>query len=156
VSLRLTMLAILLVACTGEAPRAWIDRALTVNQTVDQDLARGDLAAARRALVGLVEGDVPRGVAADDRRIVLQDAYARLAAVELAADRPADGLAWTDRGLALGDAGDVFAASLYLTRGRACERLGRDPAAVEAYARALAIDERLLDQALGDQPKETP
>lgn len=140
----------------GEAG-PWLARALAAHQRADAQLDRGRLDAARQSLQAMVEQPPPAGLAAADARVVRQDAFYRLAQIELLADRPRAALDWCRQGLALGDAGDLFAANLHLDRGRALERLGRDRDAAAAYHRALLINEKLLAAALGDrapQPKD--
>jgi tetratricopeptide (TPR) repeat protein len=141
-------------SCSHRAqPSPWLSEALASHRKADAELDRGDLDAARQSLVGLVDRASSGGLSPVDERVIRQDALFRLAELELAGGSPDAALIWGERGLALGDGGDLITANLYLSSGRALERLGRDPEAAASYQRALAINERLLDSAL-DGPAE--
>lgn len=138
----------------GANPSPFVGRVLATHQEADALLARGDLDAARANLVALVSAEPPAGMAPADVRVIRQDALYRLVEVELSADRAPSAMAFADQGLALGGGDDLFVANLYVGRGQALERLGRDAEAAQAYHRALAINERLLDEALGGEGGE--
>jgi hypothetical protein len=91
---------------------------------------------------------VPEGVGSDHARVVQQDLWYRLATIDLAT-APAQALLDSDRGLALGRGLDLFSSNLLTARGRALSALGRDTEAASSYHEALAVDERLLQAALG-------
>lgn len=148
-------LALGLSACSyGASPSPFLSRALSAHQQADAQLQRGDLDAARQNLVALVTAEAPAGIAPADVRVVRQDAYYRLVELELSAGRAAAAVAFAEQGLALGGDDDLFVANLHLGRGRALERQGRDADAAVAYHRALTINERLLDEALGSGEAE--
>ncbi len=150
------VLAALDAGCSRRAePSPWLGQALASHRQADDHLRRGDLDGARASLVELVESDAHGGLAASDARAVLQDALFRLSEVEMADGRPGAALAWIERGLGLGDEGDLFAANLYVNQGRALQRLGRDAEAARAYHRALVINDGLLAAALGEQAGKT-
>jgi len=148
-ALSLLLLAGLLSGC-GDASARWIDEARRAHAEADARLRESDPGAAERALRRAVTQPVPPDVATADRRAVLQDAYARLARLELVAGKPDQALRDADAGLELGEEADVFAAALRTVRGRACEALGRDSEAARDYEKAQSIAGRLLEQALGD------
>jgi len=135
---------------SGGAPEAarWIAGAAAAHEHADQALARGDREAARADLSSLVASPAPDAVAPSDRRLVLQDALARLAHLELLAGRAEQAQALAERGLALGRERDLFAANLLTARGQAREALGQDRAAADDYHEALLIDEALLRETL--------
>jgi hypothetical protein len=137
----------------GDDP--WVAEAARRHTLADQLLEAGNRRTARDALAGIVEGPAPTGLAVADRRAVLQDTYFRLAQLALD-DRDARGaLTQAERGLALGDADDLFVANLLVVRGAAREALGAGPAAAEDYHRALVINDKLLTETLrapGDKP----
>jgi tetratricopeptide (TPR) repeat protein len=132
--------------CDGAASR-WIDQARAANAQAD---AAGEEGAATRALEDLVSRPPPAGVAAQDARAVLQDAWGRLASLALRAGRPEIALRRADAGLLLGEGRDVFTSSLRILRGRALEALGREAEAAGDYQEAQAILAGLLDEAMGD------
>jgi tetratricopeptide (TPR) repeat protein len=131
-----------------DAAGTWIRRAREANARADAALARGDAGSARLELEALLEGPAPASVKAGDRVAVLQDAYYRLAQLELAASAPDRALKWAEQGLALGRGEDLFAANLLVASGRAREALRDDARAVEDYREALRINELLLVRAL--------
>jgi hypothetical protein len=138
-----------LAAC-GSAPARWIEDARAANLEADALTAAGDPVGAARVLEHLVSRPPPKGVAVADARAVLQDAFARRAALDLRAGAPHAALEHADAGLRLGDGGDVFAAALHAVRGRALEALARDAEAVRGYESAQRILEALLNEAIGD------
>ncbi len=127
----LLLLLLGLAGCDGAAAR-FIDTAHDAHAQVDALVRGGDPGGAARLLEDLVARPVPSGISSQDRRVVLQDAYAR-------------------RGLALGEEHDVFAGSLLTLRGHAHEALGRDAEAARDYEAAQRIAEELLDKALTDR-----
>ena len=149
---RLLVLVLLCMAAgcgvRGAAARAWTAQVQDASVRADQVRARGDLAGARGALIGLATLSVPAGVAADDGRAVRMDAFFRLAQLELQDSNPKAARDWAERGLALGAHRDVFTANLHLAHGRALEALGVDLEAQASYHRALVVTEALLGTAL--------
>lgn len=145
-------IALLVIAGTipgcGGAGARWVDDAASTNAQVDASLRDGQPALARSLLEQLVSRPAPASVADGDRRAVLQDAWARLAVVALGDNAPEQAIRYADAGLALGEHGDVFTATLRTVRGRAAEALGRDADAVRDYQAAQIIDEALLEAAL--------
>lgn len=141
------VLLALLAGCGGAAPR-FVAEARAVNTRADALLNQGDSAGAARVLEAFVAQPVPAGIAPDDRRGVLQDAYARLASLAVSTGRAVEALRFAETGLALGDAHDVFAASLHTVHGRANEALGRDRDAARDYEAAQIIAASLLDAEL--------
>jgi hypothetical protein len=82
----------------------------------------------------------------DTRHAVLQDAYFRLARLALEDHDPAQAARYTNAGLAMGGANDLFVANLLVARGAAHEALGETAAALADYQRALRINEALLHE----------
>lgn len=153
------MVVALLVACvallaTGcpltDDGVVWVEETQQASVRADELVRRGDRNGARRELRTIVELEAPESVAPADRRIVVQDATFRLAELDLGDGRAHEALRWAERGLALGVAEDVFAANLFVVRGRARETLGRDREAADDFYRALRINEELLRRALGE------
>jgi hypothetical protein len=132
----------------------WLADAARRHALADERLQAGNTPGAKQALLDIVNGAVPAGVAADDRRGVLQDTYFRLAELDLQARDARSALAAADRGLALGRADDLFVANLLVVRGAAHEALDEGPAAAADYHDALVINERLLAAALHERPSE--
>lgn len=123
---------------------AWLERVERAHVTADLDPAPQANAALREALAL----PVPSDVSAAHRRVVHQDLLFRIARAELDAGQLEAALAAVDRGLALGQQPDVFAANLHIARGEALERLGRDAEAASAYYEALEINRKLLHHVL--------
>lgn len=140
-------IAAMVLGCGGAAAR-WVDDAASTHAQVDASLRDGQPARARSLLEQLVSRPAPPEVDGGDRRAVLQDAWARLALVALREGSPAQAIQYADSGLALGEEGDVFTATLRTLRGRAEEALGRDADAARDYQAAQIIDEALLEAAL--------
>ena len=138
----------------GDGP--WFEDAASRHALADQQLARGDVPAARDTLLSIVSAHAPAHISDDDRRVVLQDTYFRLAKLDLDGGDPRGALANTDHGLGLGRPDDLFVANLLVVRGAAHEALGEGPAAVEDYHQALVINDRLLAQTLAGKPGATP
>lgn len=147
---RLAVLFACALAACGDAPGQWIDEARAANGRADALVAAGDTGRAAKVLEELVARRPPAGVATRDARVVVQDAYARLASLSLHAGRPSAALEQADSGLELGDGRDVFASRLRTLRGRALEALGRDADAARELDAAQAILEALLKEALAD------
>lgn len=141
----------LLCGCEGEAPRAWVAAARADSAAAEAAAAAGDDEAALRRLGALLAREVPAGVAEEDARVVRQDACDRVARIHLARGDAERAMRFVRRGLELGEGEDVFTANLIITRGRAHEASGRDRDAAEDYARAIAIQEALLERALGGE-----
>ncbi|HKB75231.1 MAG TPA: hypothetical protein VKC58_01455 [Myxococcales bacterium] len=136
-----------LAGCGGRAAR-WVEEAADAHAQADLLVRRGEREQASRVLEELVSRPVPAQVAAQDRRAVLQDAYARLAGLALEERRPSQALRYADAGLGLGETRDVFASSLRTLRGRAHEALGQDAEAARDYEAAQIVAEALLQEAL--------
>jgi len=134
----------------------WLDEASSRHALADKQLASGDVPAARDTLLSIVHGRAPADISEDDRRVVLQDAYFRLAKLDLDGGDPRGALANADHGLGVGRADDLFVANLLVVRGAAHETLGDSPAAVEDYHQALMINDRLLAQTLAGKPGTAP
>jgi predicted RNA-binding Zn ribbon-like protein len=149
----LLLVAFGLAGCGGPAAR-WIDEAATAHAQADALVRGGEPGRAARVLEELVSRPVPGGVATQDRRAVLQDAYARLAGLALEQREPVQALRYADVGLALGVARDVFNSALHILRGRAHEALGQDAEAARDYEAAQIVAEALLQEALsGEGPR---
>jgi hypothetical protein len=133
-----------------------MNEAARVSRDADAAISRGDREAAYAALVAFVERpDVPRPdmgrpKARGDMRVVLMDAYFRLAEMAHAARNAPAALLWSSRGLALGVANDVFTANLLIADGHAAAALGDEMRASESFHKALIINEALLAVALGE------
>lgn len=148
----IALVALVLVAggCrTGPSAADWIAAGDVAVRAAEKALAGGDGASARRVLEEFLDAPRPSDMAADDRRVLVQDAAFRLADVELRAGRAEAARAVAERGLAEGRGVDVFTANLLVARGRAFEALGRPGEAVEDYHAALVVNEALLAAALG-------
>lgn len=130
----------------------WLEEVERAHVTADS----GSASQASAALRAVLATPVPPDVLVAHRRVVHQDLLFRLARVALEADRAADALAATDRGLALGQEPDVFTANLHLARGEALEALGRATEAASAYFEALEINRKLLHHVLGAQDAGPP
>ncbi len=133
---------------------AWIEAAQTDSAAADRAIAAGSHDEAAQHLRAIVERAVPSGVAEEDARVVRQDAYDRWAQLEMKRGSHAEAMELVGRGLALGERTDIFTANLLTTRGKIHEETGRDREAARDYHRALRIEERLLERALGgaDEP----
>jgi hypothetical protein len=148
------LLALVVSACSREPgrepePDAWAVAAAATHAEADRLLARGDRMAALEVLRGLVEGaPAPAGGDPEARRILLQDAYFRVASLIYPQGDPAMTEMYVGRGLALGDHGDLFAANLLVMRAEIHRFHGRTRAALDDYERALRINERLLGETL--------
>ena len=130
-------------------PDPWIVEVATATRQVDRLLDANDTEAARALLRTLVADQRASPELADDRRVALEDCYFRLAHLALTANDPHQALADAERGLSYQTADSLFVANLLVARGAAHEAL-RDPrSAAEDYHRALVMNERLLQQALG-------
>lgn len=147
-----------LVSC-ARAPREELTRAPSAAAVWVEDVARAHAAAdaqggdaARKLLERARARAVPAAISAEDRRQLLQDLQFRLAILALDAGDPARASAESERGLALGQADDTYTTNLLIVQGRAAGVMGKHEAAVAAYASALAIHERLLQQALEGAP----
>jgi predicted negative regulator of RcsB-dependent stress response len=127
----------------------WVTEAESAHHIADERLGQGDVDGARNALRAATEREVPKTANAEDARVVRQDLYYRLAALELTQDRPDQALRWASIGLDLGEGTDVFTANLYIVRGKALERRGDASGASRDYHDALLITEALLDKSLG-------
>ena len=143
------LLLLALAGCDGAAAR-FIDTARDAHAQVAALVRGGDPGGAARVLEDLVARPVPSGINPQDRRVVLQDAYARLADLALKAGQAARARDFAAAGLALGEEHDVFTTLLLALRGHAHEALGRDAEAARDYEAAQRIAEELLDEALAD------
>ena len=155
----LALAGLLALGCSRDVSHGdsrWLDNASSRHALADEQLASGNVPAARDTLLSIVHGRAPADISADERRVVLQDTYFRLAKLDLDAGDARGALANTDHGLGLGRADDVFVANLLVVRGAAHEALGAGPAAVEDYHEALVINDRLLAQTLAGKPGATP
>lgn len=142
-------------ACSARhAPEDWVTDAESAHRVADERLGLGDPDGARSALRSALESKVPKSMNPADARVVRQDLYYRLAALELSENRPEDAVRWATAGLGLGEANDVFTANLHIARGKALERRGDASGASRDYHDALLITEALLDKSLGG--KEPP
>jgi tetratricopeptide (TPR) repeat protein len=140
-----------LVGTSSTGRAAWLAQVTGTHAEVDRLLDQHDAASARGILERALARPVPAYVAAEDRRIVLQDLWFRLGEVELELGAAERAQRAAEQGLALGLAADVFAANLRIVEGRALEALGRDAEAVDRYRAALEINEALLEKELQDE-----
>jgi hypothetical protein len=147
--MRLLLLATVLAACSGD-PARYVEAAHAAHAQADALLRSGDLAGATGALEDFAARPVPSAIAAHDRRVVLQDTYARMAAIALQHGDAVRALKAAEAGLALGKDRDVFTSSLLTLRGRAREALGHDAEAARDYEAAQRVAEALLDELLAD------
>jgi len=149
--------ALILVALAGTACSArsatedWVTDTENAHHVADERVARGDADGARAVLRSAIESKAPKTTNAEDARVVRQDLYYRLAALELSQNRPEDAIRWATAGLDLGNGTDVFTANLHIARGKALERRGDASGASRDYHDALLITEALLDKTLGDK-----
>jgi predicted negative regulator of RcsB-dependent stress response len=143
-----------LCGCARDREAAdWITQAQKAHRDADRLAASGDTEGARDALEIAVENVPPRGTPKGVARIVRQDLFYRLAALQLERRQPDSALDFASRGLALGEQKEVFTANLRLVRGRAHESLAHVREAAADYHAALKISEALLDRALGEETK---
>ena len=126
----------------------WLAGVQRAHARADAALAAGHPEGASSALHHAIEQTVPNELAAEHARVVQQDLWYRLATIDLQS-APAQALLEAEHGLALGRGSDLFSSNLLTARGRALQALGRDTEAASSYHEALAIDERLLQAALG-------
>ena len=148
--------AVLLGAACGRAPRAgdWTAKAARHHAEIDRLLDGGDRPGARRRLASILAEAPARP---DElQRALIQDAYFRLAELDLAERAPAEAIAAADVALALGGGRDVFAANLLVVRAAAHEALGHAEAALADYHRALVINDALLAATLHPVPPAAP
>lgn len=134
--------------CADDA-REWVAACRTESELADAAEEAGRPSEAMEQLERLIARPVPEGVAAEDARVLHQDALARLARLSLDAGDSERARHFVERGLALGEEEDLFTANLLVARGRAHEAEGRDAEAARDYHRALEIHDALLDRALG-------
>jgi predicted negative regulator of RcsB-dependent stress response len=143
---------VLATACSARTgSEDWVTQAESAHHVADERIGQGDIDGARNALRSAIESPVPKATNPEDARVVRQDLYYRLAAIELSQSRPEDALRWATTGLDLGHGTDVFTANLHIARGKALERRGDASGASRDYHDALLITEALLDKALGDK-----
>jgi hypothetical protein len=136
--------------------RDWLASMEHAHRGADEAMGTGNVDRARELLRGGFDTLVPPGMASEDARVVRQDLAFRLAELDLDAGNAVSAIEWADRGLALGEADDVFTANLLIVRGRAREAAGGDREAVSDYFRALEINEALLRRTLDGTPPEGP
>ena len=144
----LVALPVFVGGCADDA-REWVEACRAQSEAADAAEEAGRPAAAVEHLERLIARPVPAGVAAEDARVLHQDALARLAGLSLDAGDPERARRFVARGLALGEEEDLFTANLLVARGRAHEAEGRDAEAARDYHRALSIHDALLERALG-------
>lgn len=151
-ALYLFVVLVVTSACSARSgSEDWVTQAESAHQVADERIGQGDIDGARHALRSATESPVPKSTNREDARVVRQDLYYRLAALELAQNKPDDALRWASAGLDLGKGSDVFTANLHIARGKALERRGDASGASRDYHDALLITEVLLDRSLGDQ-----
>ena len=137
-----------LAGCGGAVPTRWIGQAAEAHAQADALVREGRLQEAARTLEEFVAAPAPAQVAAQDRRAVIQDTYARLADLALRQGDPERALRSADAGLRLGARRDAFTSALRTFRGRAHEALGLDREAAQDYEAAQVVAEALLADAL--------
>ena len=143
---------LLLVGCSRPpqpAANPWIARVAAANRQVDRLLDADDASRARELLRTVISAERPGAALDEDRRLVLEDCYFRLARLALAGRDPAQALSDAETGLAYQTAPSLFAANLLVARGAAHEALNEPRAAAEDYHRALLMNEALLREAVG-------
>jgi hypothetical protein len=136
----------LLAACSRPLPPYALATAQH-HAEADQALARGDRAAARRAVAAII-ASAPVNHGSELRQALLRDAYFRLARIALDGNDARAAVEAADGGLALGGPEDLFAANLLVARGAAHEALGDPRAALDDYERAQRINQALLERTL--------
>jgi hypothetical protein len=145
----LSLLLLVSSACRGEDEVArWLGAAREAHAVAD----RGDPSASVEALSRFLATPPPPSVNPVDARVVRQDAGYRLARAHLGAGEGTRALQVADELLEEGRDDDVFTANLLVVRGQAKEALGRPVDATVDYHEALMINERLLDEALREDP----
>jgi hypothetical protein len=146
----LLVLVALVGACSAtRGAEDWVTQAESAHHVADERLGQGDVDGARNALRSATESKIPKGTNPEDARVVRQDLYYRLAALELSQSKPDDAERWATAGLEIGRSTDVFTANLYIARGKALEKRGDASGASRDYHDALLITESLLDKSLG-------
>lgn len=156
-----TLAVLLLVgACVDTSDEAaWLARADEARKSAEsaEQLGMGtsarDEAVARAAdsIARLLDEHPPADLAPAHAHAVQQDLAYTLAMIRLEQERLPEALQACDRGLAIDEAHTVFAANLYIARGRAHEELEQPQAAAADYYSALRINEELMNEALGGQ-----
>jgi len=144
--MRRLLASLLLLACARSPD--WAEGAARHHAMADRLIDAGNRAGARAELEAIIT-TAPHAGSEEDSRMVLQDAYFRLARLALDDHDPARAARDADAGLALGGRDDLFAANLLVVRGAAHEALGEAAAAMSVYQRALRINERLLHEEVG-------
>lgn len=131
-----------------------LELARSAHQAADQALERGQRDVAKEELQHAISRlSETRG---EQAVWVRQDLFGRLAQLELDAGDSGSALQLAEQALALGQTPSVPLATLHVLRGRAFEARGDKKSAALAYHQALLINQRLMDQALGTQPSQTP
>ena len=153
-------LVLVLVACSAQSAPQSATVAPTKAQAWLHEVARAHAAAdraqstveAREALARVRAQPVPGSVSGADQQRILKDVQFRLALLALREADAQTASQEADRGLNLGMIDDEFTANLWIVKGRAEAKLGHTQDATQAYASALQIHDRLLDQALKGKP----
>lgn len=127
------------------APQLHAARA--VHATVDDALAKEDVAAARAALDAFLSAAKPEAVSDAEQKALVQDALAIRASLE---PNPEAALKSLDRGVALGVGQDVFGVNLLLGRAAAYRAMGDKTKEAEALHEALLLSDALLGATLGE------
>ncbi len=144
------LLAALLGGCGDQAhtAAAWIESAAAAHAEADTALEAAQVGQGRDALVRFLAEPIPADMAAEDVRVVRQDAHWRLAEMALDDGEPVRALRHANGGLAEGRGRDVFTANLLVSRGRAREALNDPLRAASDYHEALQINDALLHELL--------
>lgn len=129
---------------------SWLEQGVEAHEAADEALRSQDWDSAVEALRPIAEPPGSTGLAPDDERAIRQDAYFRLARIEVERLSFAAALTWADAGLELGSGDDLFTANLLTVRGQANRGLGQDRDAARDYFEAQRISTLLLERSLQD------
>ncbi len=144
----MAMLGLGLGACASEPGTASWARDLEVRRaTAEAQTRAGETDAASATLRGILAMEAPE---ATDPRVtsLLADTHFALGSVLMSLGQPGEARVVATRGLALGEAGEVFTANLHALRAMALEAEGRPLDALTDYEAALAIYTARFEEAL--------
>jgi hypothetical protein len=128
--------------------RRWLVVARDNHGKVDALLDQGQAVDAARLVAEIVERAPPPDppAAKATRRILIQDAYFRIALMALEAGHTLVAGLQAEQGVAQGEAEDLFTANLLIVRAVAHDRLGEEQLASAARQRAARINQTLAER----------
>ncbi len=139
--------------CQAPSAGEWVDAIATRSAAADAALAESDPVSAEGHLLDALAQPVPAGVQDDVRLAIHRDLYYRLAELCAQRDQHERAIDFATGGIELApDARDLFAANLFVVRGRALRALERPNEAISDLGRALEINAELLSRSLDEEP----